>query len=245
MAEQKITTEASKKATIEVREHPQFTGDMKTNIVTSIEMAETVSSLFAPAFPDYYGCRVCINDGRSPIIMSTMPFGALYVDLMFKDNGQAPEGMNKNIVPRGSKMDGSQDLGARFARVNGANNGRAFEITKTTYEMLEEFMRNGARTRWNEHTQEIVSSMGVYGKEEVIVCITGLDLNRIITKIYGAKTEEGRYEYAASPSTMIPNKSQEFIMQIVQLDLATIRNLQNSLGIYTPNSLQFHQYNRS
>lgn len=244
MADMKVNSEATTKASIEVAEHPQFNGDMKTNILTSIEMAEIVSSLFAPAFPDYYGCRVCINDGRSPIVAATMPYGALYVDLFFKDGGEAPEGMKKNIVPRGSKMDGRQDLGARFARVNGANNGRAYEVTKRTYEMLEEFMRNGNRTRWNEHTQEITSPMGVYGKDEVVVCISGLDLNRVITKIYGAKTEQGRYEYAASPSTLIPNKNQEFVMQIVQLDLATVRNLQNSLGIYTPNALQFHQYHR-
>lgn len=230
------------KATLDVVEHPEFKGDMKTNIVTSIEMADIVSSLFAPAFPDYYGCRICVNNGSDPIVSPTLPYGALYVDLFFKDNGPAPEGIKKNIVPRGSNNEGKTDIGSRFARVNGSNNARAYEVSKTTYEMLEEFVRSNGRIRWQDRTTEISSPMSIYGKDEVVVRIAGLDLNRVITKIYGSKTEDGRYEYQATVSTMIPNKTQEFILQVVQLDLATVRDLQNKLGIYNTASIDFHRY---
>lgn len=246
MAELKVTNAEVKKATIEVAAHAEFEGDMKTNIVSSIEMAEIVSSLFAPAFSDYYGCNVRINDGRAnPVIANSMPLGAIYVDLFFKDQGKAAEGTWKNINLRGSNDEGKSDLGSRFARVNGTiNTGRVYEVTKETYEALEEFTFNGGRVRWNEHTQEIVTPMTAYGKEEVVVCISGLSLNKIITKIYGEKTEEGRYEYIANPSTIIPNKANEFIMQVSQLDLATVRDLQKTLGIYSGNAPQFHQYHR-
>lgn len=243
----KVNNTETKKATIEVVSHPKFEGDMKTNIVSSIDMADIISSLFAPAFADYYGCRVCVNDGHTnPAIANSMPFGTLYVDLFFKDNGEVPEDSKiwKNIVPRGSDNSGRNDLGARFARVNGANNGRAYEVTKQTFEALEEFMLQGNRTNWNIHTQEIVSTMGVYGKEEAVTCISGLNLNKIITKIYGSKTDEGRYEYVASISTMIPGKTQDFIMQVCQLDLSAVRSLQKTLGIYNPNAPQFQVYNR-
>lgn len=244
----KIKTEGTKaeKATIEVVEHPKFEGDMKTNIISSIDMAEIISSFFAPAFSDYYGCNVRINDGRAnPAIANSMPIGAIYVDLYFKDQGNAAEGAWKNIVPRGQSTDGRTDLGARFLRVNGAaNNGRAYEVTKETYEALDEFTFVNGRTRWNEHTQEIVTPMSVYGKEEVVVCISGLSLNKIITKIYGDITDEGRFEYIANPSTIIPTKTSEFIMQVSQLDLAAVRNLQKALGVYNANAPQFHQYLR-
>lgn len=239
----KVENTETKKATINVAEHPTFEGDMKTNIISSIDMAEIVSSLFAPAFSDYYGCKILINDGHgNPAVVNSMPYGTLYVDLYFKDRGTAVDGAWKNIRPRGSN-DNRTDLGARFFRVNGAGNGRAYEVTKETYEALENFMLLGNRTRWADHTQEISTQMSVYGgKEEVVVCISGINLNKVITEIYGDKTEEGLYEYVAAPSTVIPGKNQEFIMQVCQLNKKAVRDLQRDLGIYTPNTPQFHQY---
>lgn len=239
------TTERTK-VSITVADHPTFEGDMKSNIISSIDMAEIVSSLFAPAFADYYGCNIRVNDGHTnPVIASTMPIGAIYVDLYFKDFGNAPEGTQKNIVSRNADKDKSGDLGARFMRVNGAfNNSRAYTVTKETYEALEDFAFNQGRTRWNEHTQEITTSMSTYGKEEVVVCISGLSLDKIVTAIYGDVTDEARYEYRTTVSTVIPSKTQEFIMQVTQLDLAAVRNLQKALGIYSSNALQFHQYHR-
>lgn len=238
----------TEKAKIEVLKHMEFEGDMKTNIISSIDMAEIVSQLFTPAFSDYYGCNVRINDGRAnPIITNSMPIGSIYVDLYFKDQGEAADGTFKNIRLRGSNNseNGKMDLGARYFRVNGAiNNSRAYEVTKETYEALEEFTVTGGRIRWNEHTQEITTPMTAYGKEEIVVCISGLSLNKIITKIYGAKTDEGRYEYIANPSTIIPSNSQEFIMQVSQLDLAAVRNLQRTLGIYAADAPRFHRATR-
>lgn len=234
---------------IEVLEHLAFEGDMKANITSTVDMAETISSLFAGLFSDYYGCKIRVNDGSAtPCVATSMAPGALYVDLYFKDRGAAVDGSIKNILPKGAKLDGEDekvDLGSRFFKVSGENNGRHYNVTPKTYEALEEFMVTGKKTRWAEHTQEIPNNMAVYGnKEEAVVCITGLDLNKIISKIYGEKTEDGIYEYIALPSTVIPGKLQEFIMFIVQLDLASVRKLQNSLGIYSGNNLQFHQYNR-
>lgn len=240
----KVKTEEKKKAFIEVVEHTEFKGDMKTNILSSIEMAKVVSSLFAPAFHDYYGCNVRINDGRNPLIANTMPIGAIYVDLYFKDYGEAADGTWKNVIPRAQAVKG-KDMGSRYLSVVGnANNSRAYEVTKETYEALEEFTFANGRIRWSDYTQEMTTQMSAYGKDEVVVCISGLSLNKIITKIYGEKTEEGRFEYIAHPSTMIPSQAQEFIMQVSQLDLKTVRHLQEALGVFGNNAPQFHQYNR-
>ena len=249
----KTETKKEQKTTINVVEHSVFEGDMKTNIISSIEMADIVSSMFGPAFSDYYGCNIRVNDGHAtPVVAISMPFGALYVDLYFKDRGAATGGAMKNIELRGAPKtngDGSKpSLSDRFFQVNSTNNctntGRVYNVTKETYEALEEFMINGRNTRWAEHTQEIASSMSIIGsKEEVVVCISGLDLNKIITKIYGDVTDNGRYEYVATPSTLIPNKGREFIMQVCQLNKDIVSKIQHEMGIFTPNNPQFHQYN--
>lgn len=238
----KIETKEGKKTTFDVVEHPEFPGDMKTAILTSIDMANIISNMFAGVMPDYYGCRVRVNYGNVPVVNNTMPGGALYVDLFFKD--QCTEEDKKNIIPRNSQSNNNRgDLAARFARVNGANNGRVYTVTKQTYEMLEEFMRTGPRTRWMDHTFESASPMGPYGKDEVVVCITGLDLDRIITKIYGNKDQNSRYEYQAKAASILPNKNNEFIMTVTKLDLSAVRDLQESLGIFNNAQMNFHVYN--
>lgn len=233
------------KAVIEVQDHPKFEGDMKTNIISTIDMADIVSSLFAPALSDYYGCKFRINDGRNPVIANSVPFGAIYVDLYFKDQGESDTGF-KTLTPKGQKAPDGSDLASRFMKVNGAmNNSNVYDISKDTFECLEKFVfGNGQNVRWRDRVTEISSTMSVYGKEEVVVEISGLSLNKIITEIYGDKTDDGRFEYIATPSTFIPSSANEFILQISQLDLSAVRNLQKTLGIYTANSPQFHRYSK-
>ena len=249
MSEIKATKTEETKAKINVNEHAPFGGNMKCNLMSSMEMAEIVSSLFGGVFRDYAGCKIRINDGRGlPAVVNTIAPGALYVDLYFKD--QSADTSSDKIATlsiAGKKKEGEDkaSLSERYTRVMGTIPGRMYVVSKETYECLEEFMFNGPRTQWNNHTQEITTQMNPYSKDEVLVTISGLDLNKIIAKIYGTKTEEGRYEYMAAPSTVIPNKTEEFIMTVTQLDLETVTDLQNTLGIYTSNAPTFHQYHRS
>lgn len=248
MSELKAVKKNNEKACIDIENNLKFEGDMKTNIISTMDMADIISSLFSPVFSDYCGCRICVNDGKAvPAIRDSMPIGTLYVDLFFKDQGEASKGMWKNINLTGTNDNGHArtDLGYRFQMVNGRQkDGRMYDVTKATFEVLEEFMLTGSKTKWNSHVFEATTSMSVYGKEEVVVCISGVNLNKIVTKIYGEKTEDGRYEYITSPSTVIPSKPQEFILQVCQLDLAAVRNLQNSLGIYSADAPQYHKFQR-
>lgn len=248
----------SEKTTIDVAEHVAFEGDMKTNLVSTIEMCEIVSSLFKPAFTDFYGCNIRANTGNNnyvgtlPGAISTVPVGSIYVDLYFKDLGRSSTGALKTLSLFGQNVAKKDDekkgnnLAKRFEQVNASNNaaadGHVYDVSKETYEALEEFMfvRN---PRWREHTKEMSVSMGMIGsKEEVVVCISGLSLDKILTKIYGSKTKEGEFEYSAVPSTIIPGQNNEFIMQVTQLNLAVVRKLHRELGINNPANPQFHVY---
>lgn len=249
-ANKRTVAEPAKQETwkIVLTEPKKFEGDMKTNIISSIEMADIISSLFSSVFNDYYGCNVRVNDGHaSPVVTNSLPYGAIYVDLYFKDQ-PAQENLLKNIEPYAKDAEGKpkdpNSLGARFTRMNGSiSTGRVYSVSKETYEALAEFMPTGP-FRWNEHTQEISTPMGVYSKEEVVVCISGLDLNKIITKIYGDRTDETTYEYIATPSTIIPSRTSEFIMQVTQLDIAIVRELQQVLGVRNYGAPEFHRYVR-
>lgn len=247
----KTETTKKEKTVIEVEEHVHFDGDMKTNLISTVDMADIVSSLFSSAFADYYGCDIRFNNGENASAYNNpmIPKYQIYVNLYFKDRGISNKPI-KNLKRRGmaepkqgvdAEGNKTNNLARRYAAVNethSANNtGRVYDVTSETYEALEEFMFNsGSRNiRWSDFTQEMSANMGIIGsKEEAIVCITGLSLDKILTKIYGGKTDEGEFEYAATPSTMIPYQSKQFIIQVIQLNLATVRKLQRSLGMNSP-----------
>ena len=253
MSEQKLNVkvESKDKLRISLPKNLEFEGDLKTQLITTIDMAAILGEMFSAVMPDYYGCRIRINNGLIdngyPNIYNSLEPGALYVDLYLKDtkgtaefknlkrNGEAP------VAENGEKK---ASLSSRFVSVVGAQSNRAFTVTPETYEILEEFMPRGANTRWVEHTAEIYTQINApYGQNEVVVVISGLSLNALITKLYGKKTEEGQFEYMATASTVIPYRSTEFIMQIAQLNADTVRKLQRTLGVYTPNTA-IHTYNR-
>lgn len=251
MSEAKNTNpEKKEKTTIKIVDHTPFTGDLKTNLVSSIDMAEVVSSLFGSAFADYYGCKICINNGANKFLFEAIPAGTIYVELYFKDRGNAG-GKIKNLAIRGQSNPNSESKNATAERVrafmpvmNSQYNNRVYTVTRETYEALEEFMpvRTNA-INWGAFTQEISTNMGIIGsKEEAVVCITGLSLDKILSKIYGADTEDGNFEYATSPATMIPAKANEFIMQVIQLNKEVVRKLQRDLGMNLPANSQFHVY---
>lgn len=259
MNEIKTSIQDESKTFIKVDNHEPFKGDLKTDIISSIEMASIVSSLFGGIFSDFCGCKICVNDGRgNPAAMQHVAPNALYVDIYFKDRGPAPEGKMKNIVSIASLNDQIQrsknantdeerinrdvNLANRLGVVCSAGRiSNIYKVDNKTYEALEKFMVTGPRTRWADHTQEIENLGSPYGKKEVVVRISGLDLNSIITEIYGNKTDGTNYEYVAFPSTAIPNQD-EFIMMVTQLDLQAVRDLQRDLGISYANPANFHQY---
>lgn len=238
----KAETVKKENTTIVVTEHSKFNGGMSTDLVSSVDMAEVVNSLFSPAFVDYHGCNVRINNGNAmnPAAVQHLPYGAIYVELFFKMKGSSNRGIKNlslhgqiNKEDNGNVKKGGISAAAFFAvnaANNGASNGRVYDVSAETYEALEEFMMQ-RNVRWNDHTQEISNNMSIIGsKEEPLVCISGLSLDKILGKIYGTKTDEGEFEYAATPSTPIPGRN-EFIIQVCRLDMKTVRKLQRDLGI--------------
>lgn len=266
-----VKPEDAKPAKIKVDELLKFNGGLDTVITDSIELADLVSSLFGGIMHDYYGCKICVNDGRAnPIVAQTIPRGTLYVDLYFKYNAndasnrmrniELLSNINKKAIEPKADIDNTDKTPEEIARERRdeefrnkimmmlsmnqrSNAGNMFFITKETYESLIPFMFNGANTRWNDHTQEIQISPTPYSKGDVLVRISGLSLNAILSMIYGNEVDGTNYEYAAAPHTPIPNQD-EFIVVINRLDIRTVRSLQNKLGIGSVATNMFHRYTR-
>lgn len=237
------------KLTIKPVEVIPFNGDMKTNLMTSMAMADVVSGFLGTVFADYVGCNVRMNNGASPI-GKFIPAGAIYVDVFFEDRGTATDGRIKNLTAIGMvKPSDPNSTAAKFMAVASAmgsnNTGRTYNVTTDTYEALSDFMF-GTNINWNLFTSETaVQAHPLAPKEKATVCISGLSLDKLLNVIYGNLDENKKveFEYTATMAAPIPARVNEFIMQVTQLSTASVRALQRELGLVAPNQVGYHAYN--
>ena len=240
------TTQEKKVTKIEVEDHPSFDANIKSCFINTIELAEVLDGLFGPAMRDYVGCKIALNDGKFQHITNEVPVGRLYVSLYFKDcSNTAGDCPIANVTPRANTK-GASKIDSLF-RMTGANAGRTYDVTEETYEALDSFrfFSNIRKANWNMLTTEVASNFGYAGtyNQEIVVCITGLDLEKIINVIYGNRTEEGIFQYQAVPVQIVANTSGEHVVQITQLDMNKLEDLRKSLG--GPISrVEFHPYVR-
>jgi hypothetical protein len=206
---------------IEVETIP-FDGLLKSKLTTTIEMAKLINAIFKGTIVDYEGC-----------IVAPDVHGQLQVALYFKDKGNAGKDMIKAVSPVAKMGRGATGI-ERIQNINARYSSKKYDLTKDIKEILSEFIyaKNG-NINWNQHVFE--QSEQSYNSYQVYVKVIGLDLLKLIKKIYGGKVDKHRVDYNVSivrPVGLDMNGfSQNFLVNIQQLDSREVENLANSLGL--------------
>ena len=218
---------------IEVADKLTFDSNIKSCFINTIELASILDNMFSPAMRDYVGCKISLNDGKIPAHMAAdIPMGKLYVSLYFKDRSNTKDDCPiENVIVRSAGKKGSKFNSLMM--MNGFASGRMYDITPETYEALDRFrFFPNRKTNWNNLTSETCSNFGFYGatNQEIVVCITGLDLEKIINEIYGERTDEGIFQYQATPVQIVANVNGAYVVQITQLDVRKLDDLRKQLG---------------
>ncbi len=258
MEKKNTKNEKPEKARIVVNQHEEFDNTYDTKIITFEKLTKQINGLFGACFADFCGANICIAGTTPPVNNQIkLPIGSLYVDLYFRDMGEAPKDLYKNIIPatqskKTAKDDESNDnrLAHRIIDLSNRNikSSKAYNVTRETYECLEEFLFGDPRRapKWSELTREIQQNVGgLYGRDGICVVITGLSLEKIITALYGAKTEEGRYSYSVHLNrfdsvgyTTVANPSKS-ILTICRLDDNEVRKLITETDTTLPGNINF------
>lgn len=244
----KNEVQMEKPATIEVLEKLKFESNLKSYFANTIELCELINAVFGSNFRDYSGCTIKQNTGNMLVsAASYVPMGKFFVTLFFKPNADF-EGAIPNITLKSAKGKGSTKFQS-LMYMSAMQSGRQYEVSQETYEALEEFVfpmakqafahRNDKETgkiiiskKWDQMTFETISNFGYNASmnQEVVVAITGLDLEAIIAKVYGDHDADGRYQYQAVPVQIVANAPDENVLQITQLDTNKLNALRKSLG---------------
>ena len=201
-----------------------FDGVMKSKLTTTIALSKTINQLFRPIFSDYEGC-----------IIAPDSYGQLQVALYFKDKGmRGTDETIKTLIPVTERVKGTTAID-RVMQMNLRNSSKSYDISKDTKDILSEFIytRGNSKVNWNQHILEQTERQ--YNGYTIYVKIVGLDLVRIVRKIYGGKLDGSRIDYNISIikpiGADVNGFNQNFLINIQQLDSKEVERLANEIGV--------------
>lgn len=202
-----------------------FDGVMQSKLTTTIGLSKTINQLFRPVFSDYEGC-----------IIAPDAYGQLQVALYFKDKGSfgRNDDMIKTLIPVTERVKGTSAID-RIMQMNLRNSSKAYDISKDTKDILSEFIytRGNSKVNWNQHVVEQTERQ--YNGQIIYVKVVGLDLVRLVRKIYGGKIDGSRIDYNISIIKPIgadmSGFNQNFLINIQQLDSKEVERLANEIGV--------------
>lgn len=233
---------------IEITQPEKFEKLAATSLETTQRLAKRINKLFSTAFVDYHGSSIYCTPGNGNVA----PYQQFMVEIHFKPLAAGSVNPNDTRIRAFKPIEEGTpktDIVANLKSIYGNfRSSSKFELTSEAAQILSEFMYPGLTINpFDPKTYDQVKSEYVdtpqYGQSPIMVKLTGLDLTKLIRKIYGSKTEEGkRVDYAVIPfGPVAPNMMNNNMIQgnanwkvsIMQIEAEKTYDLASELG-YIP-----------
>lgn len=206
-------------------EQQEFDGLLKTKLTTTTDVAKMVNRLFKPVFSDWEGCLILPNNA-----------GGFDTFLYFKENGvKDPNKLTalEHVVQANTN---NLTMSQRIQNLNLRYKNKTYELSRDAKDILKEFMpqeKNG-KVKWNNFVVE--KTQQEYNGYSVHVQITGVDIMKIIRKIYGAQVDGKRTDYTMKVERGIGVVNQQgffanYLVTIMQLDVREVEKIAQSVGM--------------
>lgn len=222
---------------IRIDEPEKFCNTLETEYITSKKLADKINALFSTVFSDYYGCVVAPNPNFPTAIDLTLYFRPSEV---ISSDGKYPAftTIGSNDKNSTSLIDRLNSIDSRF------RDSKAFKMTQEAAELLHEFYQAGGKLKAdpkdyerNKLVGEVTETRGY--NRFIMDSVIGIDINRVITKIYGSKNESGEsVEYMVTPVRPIGNvslgnsaQSMNWILSIARVSKPQIDKISSELGL--------------
>lgn len=209
MGEEK-NVESRQKYVLEIEEPEQFKQVYSGLFTTSILLAKKIKEFFKIAFSDVEGARIDYENN------------ALVLRLFMNHGDHSGDALPTAIERFNQKSSGSRTLDSIRARDNLLSNGDKYFVTDDGADVFEQFLnskffKGNKKPDWKKLTNETydstVQSGFYYGRNMgmPLTQISGLDLSKVLTAMYGDKDENGNnVEYAAFAMGRIQNNMMGF-----------------------------------
>lgn len=206
-------------------EQQEFDGLLKTKLTTTTDVAKMVNRLFKPVFSDWEGCLILPNNA-----------GGFDTFLYFKENGIKDENKLTALEHVVQSNTNNLTMSQRIQNLNLRYKNKTYELSRDAKDILKEFMpqeKNGS-VKWNNFVVE--KTQQEYNGYSVHVQITGVDIIKIIRKIYGAQVDGKRTDYTMKVERGIGVVNQQglfanYLVTIMQLDVREVEKIAQSVGM--------------
>lgn len=242
-----LPTEAAEVKTpcrIHVDQPEKFDQLVSTALETTQKLAKRINALMHTAFVDYKGCVIYTNPGNGNV----NPNNVFAVELHFKPVDASAVSMTETRKRAFRPIEESvnkQDIVANLQSIYGKNGSSKFEMTIEASQILSEFMLNGLGIEENKPATydrfkfefQDNQTFG-FGAPSIAIKVAGLDIIKLIKKIYGSRSENGKkLEYIINPlGPVVPmgnqqvNASSNWRVAIMQLDTDNVFETATEFG---------------
>jgi len=207
----------------------EFDGLLKTKLTTTMTLGADINRLFRTLFSDYEGCVIAPNNYN----------GALEAVLYFKDKAKIAraDGKFTAVIPRMEKVRSRENTSFSQIQVfNARTNTKQYDVTEEFKGLMAQFVNNhGKKPDWNSMVFELKNTINQMGAYDILVEVRGLDLYRILKKVYGDKNGDTKVDYNISLIRSIGagdvGAFKNFLISIQQLDSKELEKLAYEVGM--------------
>ena len=243
-------TETKKPLQLNVTDHEKFESIAATTMMTTQQIAKRINKLFSTAFVDYHGSIVYCTSGNG----NTGNSQQFMVELHFKPVAVGAADTNGRVrafKPVEEAVAGNDIVAGLKSIYGNFRTSARFALTEEGAQILSEFMLPGLDNgkdidAWKPSSYNGVKfeyiDASMYGQSPVMVKISGLDLIKIIRKIFGTKNGIGNnVDYGVIPYGPVnPNINNQMVqnaanwrVMIMQIDAGKTWDFAAEMG-YIP-----------
>lgn len=236
------------KAVLNIKEYEKFPNLVDCAYVNLVDVMESVSKLFSGIFKDFSGCMIKPypqGPGFNVELYFSMPVDAAIL------NSGLPSAFEPITLNPQTKN--NSPILTAYENMNIRANKKIYNITDDGRDLLSEFFPNNLRKRqqdgfgepdWNKWTAEVPADNSF--NASIYAIVRGLDLHRILSKIYGEKDENGQYyQYQVLPIKPIasnpmfaPTQSNiDWLVSIQRLGMKELDKLARKAGLINSNGI--------
>lgn len=243
------TNEPKKPMQITVDKHEQFEKLASTAMETTQRLAKRINKYFSAGFSDYYGSTVFCTAGNGNV----NPNQQFMVELHFKPMTAGSIDPNDKRVRAFKPIEEGttgNDIVSNLKSFYGSLHSSAkFQLTEEGAQILADFILPGVNNGlnvdpWKPSTFASIKSEYVdapqFGQSPIMVKVSAVDLVKLIRRIYGTKTDDGkRVDYGVIPyGPVTPNINNQMVqgnanwrVMIMQIDADKTIDLASEFGL--------------
>lgn len=233
--------ELREKFNIKVDEVEEFPAVTESSIMSLYKIMEKVSELFSAAYKDYAGCYI------TPI-----PNGVGFDVRLFFKHVDVPQGLSEEEKKKFVKAFQIKNYDANnmgitqaYGIISSRNQQRVYEMTQQGMDGLEKFVHNSSKNKNGKvNWKDIVGEQTQNGiNSTTFAVVTGLDIYKILSEIYGHKTPSGAYyQYLLNVNRPIGQNvgysgGVNWLVTLQRMEMDKFNDLCKEVGIISTNGI--------